>query len=120
MKRFAWIGMAGILIWFSSISTYGKEPYIEEYEQAVNLEKLDDDLENITRSYGMKEEISFQDIFRILMTGDVESALQSALEKFYQGMLSEVMENRILLIKLMLLIVIAAIFHNYSSILKVS
>lgn len=97
-----------------------KEPYLEEYEVAVDLEGLDADLHEIRRSYGMEEDISFQNVFRILMTGDVEGAIQKALESFYQGMLVEVLENRALLIKLMLLVVIAAIFHNYSSILKVS
>ena len=86
----------------------------------MDLEGLDADLNGIRRAYGMEENISFQDVFRILMSGDVEGAIQKALESFYRGMLVEVLENRTLLIKLLLLVVIAAVFHNYSSILKVS
>ncbi len=97
-----------------------QENYLKEYEDVVDLEGLDADLGSIRRSYGMEEEISFQEIFDILMTGNVDEALSKALENFYQGMLLEVMENRVLLMKLLLLVVIAAIFHNYSSILRFS
>ena len=103
-----------------SLPVYAKEPYVEEYEEAVDLEGLDADLDGIRRAYGMEEDISFQDVFRILMNGDAEGAIQKALESFYQGMLVEILENRTLLIKLLLLVVIAAVFYNYSSILKVS
>ena len=121
MRNLFWI--IGILCFYIlgiSRPVYAKEPYIEEYEEAVDLEGLDADLNGIRRAYGMEEDISFQDVFQILMNGDVEGAIQKALESFYQGMLVEVLENRTLLIKLLLLIVIAAVFHNYSSILKVS
>lgn len=121
MRNLFWI--IGILCFYIlgiSWPVYAKEPYIEEYEEAVDLEGLDADLNGIRRAYGMEEDISFQDVFQILMNGDVEGAIQKALESFYQGMLVEVLENRTLLIKLLLLIVIAAVFHNYSSILKVS
>lgn len=119
-NRFCTIGILCIGVLLLCMPVRAKEPYLEEYEAAVDLEGLDADLHEIRRSYGMEEDISFQDVFQILMTGDVEGAIQKALESFYQGMLVEVLENRTLLIKLMLLVVIAAIFHNYSSILKVS
>ena len=119
-NRFWIIGIVCFYILGISRPVYAKEPYIEEYEEAVDLEGLDADLNGIRRAYGMEEDISFQDVFRILMSGDVEGAIQKALESFYRGMLVEVLENRTLLIKLLLLVVIAAVFHNYSSILKVS
>ena len=119
-NRFWIIGIVCFYILGISRPVYAKEPYIEEYEEAVDLEGLDADLNGIRRAYGMDEDISFQDVFRILMSGDVEGAIQKALESFYRGMLVEVLENRTLLIKLLLLVVIAAVFHNYSSILKVS
>lgn len=121
MRNPFWIiGIVCFCVLGISLPVYGKEPYLEEYEEAVDLEGLDADLNGIRRTYGMEEDISFQEVFQILMTGDVEGAIQKALESFYQGMLVEVLENRTLLIKLLLLVVIAAVFHNYSSILKVS
>lgn len=109
-----------LCIYSMPLQVQAQEAYIKEYEEAVDMEGLDLDLRDIEERYGFGETVSVGELFQILMNGNVEGAVAKALEGFYEGMVSELLINRVLLIKLMILIVIAAIFNNYSSILKFS
>lgn len=68
----------------------------------------------------MGKSFSFLDIYNLLLEGKVEEAVGQALEGFYENITGEIMQNRELLVRLVVLVIIAAIFSNYSSLLKFS
>ena len=65
-NRFWIISIVCFYILSVSLPVYAKEPYVEEYEEAVDLEGLDADLNGIRRAYGMEEDISFLWIYRLM------------------------------------------------------
>lgn len=103
---------------------YGEEDslnaYYDSFSERVDMENMEEELTNITRKYTNAESVSFSEIFECLLEGNVEAALELSVEGIGRGIIAEWMENRILLARLLALVIIAAIFSNYSSILKTS
>lgn len=94
--------------------------YYDNFYDNAGMEDLEKELNEIRRSYGNTEDISFLDIYELLLTGEVDMAVSAALEGFYQNITGEVMQNRELLVRLIVLVIIAAVFNNYSSMMKIS
>jgi stage III sporulation protein AE len=68
----------------------------------------------------VENDISFEKLYGLLLEGNIDEAVELAVEHLYVGLSQELLSNRSLLVKLMVLVVIGAIFNNYSSILKFS
>lgn len=96
------------------------DSYYDNFYDRLEIDSIEDDLDEIKQEYGGQAELSFSEIFGLLVEGKVEEAVSKAAEGFYEGILGEIDENRELIIRLTVLVIIAAIFNNYSSILKAS
>ena len=96
------------------------DTYYDSFYDSVEMDGLEEDLNALTRQYGQTESFSFLDIYNLLLEGKVEEAVGQALEGFYENITGEIMQNRELLVRLVVLVIIAAIFSNYSSLLKFS
>lgn len=96
------------------------DSYYDSFMESVGMEELEEELHAVNRKYGKEETLSFSDIFSLLLEGKVEEAVAEATRGFYQSVSDEVLRNRALLLKLLALVIIAAIFNNYSSIFKFS
>lgn len=94
--------------------------YYDTFSESAEIENLEDSLSAINRKYGKAESISFEQIFKLLLEGNIEAALGQALESFYESVTGEIFQNRELLAKIIVLVIVAAVFNNYSSIIKFS
>ena len=92
--------------------------YKELYDKYVDVDGIGSELSDVNNEYGMSTDISFEDIYELLINGNVDGAVDKCVELIGKSITAEILENRSLLIRLMLLILIAAVFNNYSSVLK--
>ena len=90
------------------------------YDEYANINEIEDELNVIGSGYGVEKKVSFKEIYKLLLDGDVASALYSCIEVIGSSLTSEILDNRTLLLRLIVLIIIAAVFNNYSSVLKYS
>jgi stage III sporulation protein AE len=97
-----------------------QDSYYESFYDEVEMNQLSKELSGINDRYGVENDISFDELYSLLLGGKVDEAVGQAVEYLYMGLSQELLNNRLLLIKLMVLVVIGAIFNNYSSILKFS
>lgn len=124
------IGLVLLFCWTCGIRTKASgyddqsgqlvDTYYDSFYDSVEMDGLEEDLNALTRQYGQTESFSFLDIYNLLLEGKVEEAVGQALEGFYENITGEIMQNRELLVRLVVLVIIAAIFSNYSSLLKFS
>lgn len=124
------IGLVLLFCWTCGIRTEASgyddqsgqlvDTYYDSFYDSVEMDGLEEDLNALTRQYGQTESFSFLDIYNLLLEGKVEEAVGQALEGFYENITGEIMQNRELLVRLVVLVIIAAIFSNYSSLLKFS
>lgn len=94
------------------------EEYYRQFYNQEDVSSLDDELAGIQRKYNFSDSLSFQDVLACFMSGDVDGAITKAFQQFYNNILEEIMWNRDLIVRVILLIVMASVFNNYSSILK--
>lgn len=94
--------------------------YYDNFYENIQIDNLEDELQEINRRYGKSEKISFEEIFELLMEGKVDEAIGEASLQLYESITVEIKENSELLVKLILLVIIAAIFNTYSSVYKFS
>lgn len=92
----------------------------EEFSNQETVQGVDDSIYAISREYNMTSDISFQEVFQLLLDGNVETALTQVFEAFVNELFGEIIVNKALIIQLIIVILIAAVFRNYSSILKMS
>lgn len=95
----------------------------EYYDLYLNQEtflEMDDNLYNIQRQYDSACMVSFEDVMKLLLKGKIDEAITLVLKNMYAGLFDEILMNKELIIRLVLLVIIAAVFRNYSSILKMS
>jgi stage III sporulation protein AE len=115
-------------MFFAKLSVLGAEldqedlqdSYYESFYDEVEMNQLSKELSGINDRYGVENDISFDELYSLLLEGKVDETVGQAVEYLYTGLSQELLDNRLLLIKLMVLVVIGAIFNNYSSILKFS
>ncbi|MDE5778789.1 MAG: stage III sporulation protein AE [Lachnospiraceae bacterium] len=96
------------------------DDYYDNFLESEQITSLEEELKGINRKYGKETGISFSDIMRYLLEGNVEEAVSYAIQMVCGNISSELLENRMLLVKMIVLIIVAAIFNNYSSVLKSS
>lgn len=94
--------------------------YYDSFYDSAGMASLESELSRIRRRYGAAESISFSEFYSLLLAGKVNEAVGQAMESFYRGIASEISMNRELLSKLFILVIIAAVFNNYSSVFKFS
>lgn len=94
--------------------------YYDNFYEGVELDHLQEELEAINRHHGRQIHISFEEVFGMLLEGDVDLAVKTLVTQFFENITLEIEENSKLIMKLVLLVVIAAIFNTYSSIYNVS
>lgn len=94
--------------------------YYESFYDNVNIEHLEEELQGINRKYGRKQTISFEKVFSMLMNGQFDEIFKEVFLAFFENITNEIESNRDILVKLLLLVMIAAIFNTYSSIYKFS
>lgn len=98
---------------------YAAQLYDTFYDQS-EIEAMDQDIDEICGKYQTTQKISFREILSLLMEGNVDKAVTLSIQQFYEALFSEILINKELIIRLLIIVVIAAIFRNYSSILKMS
>lgn len=124
------IGLVLLFCWTCRIRTKASEyddqseqlidTYYDSFYDSAGMDRLEEDLNVLRHQYGQTESFSFLDIYNLLIEGKVEEAVGQAMEGFYESITSEIMQNRELLVRLVVLVIIAAVFNNYSSLLKFS
>lgn len=96
------------------------ESYYDNFYENVDIGSLEKELQSINHRYGRSEAISFEDVFSLLIEGRIDEAIQETTVQLYENITLEIKENSQLIIKLILLVIIAAIFNTYSSVYKFS
>ena len=96
------------------------EAYYKEFYEDLKIDHLEDELKVINRQYDRKTNVSFEDILSMLLDGNVEGAVGTATEGFYESVTDDIVQNREMIVKLLVLVMIAAVFHNYSSVFQFS
>ncbi|MGN0496837.1 MAG: stage III sporulation protein AE [Lachnospiraceae bacterium] len=96
------------------------DEYYSNFLGQEEIVDIDEDLQEIRRKYNLSGSISFKDIMDNLLCGQIDQAIHLAFTDFYNELMEEVLLNRELLVRIILLVIIAAVFNNYSSILKMS
>lgn len=104
----------------SSTQEDSVESYYNEFYDSVDLDALEKEIGQAGQKYNMAGDIPFKEIYSLLLEGKVNEALQRAIDSFFTGISNEIESNKALIVKLILLVIIAAVFNNYSSILKFS
>lgn len=104
----------------ASYSENDEASVLDMYDDVVDIGNVEKSISDITKEHDIHIDSSFEDIYRLLLARDVDKAVINCVEKLSSSLTGELMENRQLMAGLMILIVIAAIFNNYSSIMKFS
>ncbi|MGN0438807.1 MAG: stage III sporulation protein AE [Lachnospiraceae bacterium] len=134
LQRKAFFFVIIVLLFFMKTDCYATEQeenqsvhtsdYVDEYYDIYfnqdSFQNVDDTLSQIQQKYNYSSVISFEEVTKLLMEGNIDEAMGMVFEKLYMGIFDEIMLNKNLLLRLLLLIIIAAVFRNYSSILKTS
>jgi len=94
--------------------------YYEQYYDSADIHSIEKELEGINRKYGRNDAVSFEEIFSLLLEGNVDAAIGSAVSQLFENVTFRMKENSELFIKLVLLVLIAAIFNTYSSMYQFS
>lgn len=120
MRQRLFVWMFFLTLGFMTPHTcYAAQLYDTFYDQS-EIEAMDQDIDEICGKYQTTQKISFREILSLLMEGNVDKAVTLSIQQFYEALLSEILINKELIIRLLIIVVIAAIFRNYSSILKMS
>ena len=100
---------------------FGKITYAEELEKEDLLKTLDiDAVSKELKSIMGKNDISFSEIMSAFMSGDVDKAFGMTKEKIIEKIIWEFKDNRMLIGKMIVLIIFAAVFNSFSDIMKSS
>lgn len=94
--------------------------YYENYYENVQINHLEEELQGINHKYGRKQTISFEKVFSMLMNGQIDEVFREMFISFCENISNEIDKNREMLVKLILLVMVAAIFNTYSSIYRFS
>lgn len=120
MRQRLFVWMFFLTMGFTTPHTcYAAQLYDTFYDQS-EIEAMDQDIDEICGKYQTTQKISFREILSLLMEGNVDKAITLSIQQFYEALFSEILVNKELIIRLLIIVVIAAIFRNYSSILKMS
>lgn len=96
------------------------QEYFDMYLKQETLSQVDDNLYDIQRQYHYGTLLSFEEIMKLLLEGKVDEAVLLVFQNLYESIFDEILLNKELMLRLILLVIIAAVFKNYSSMLKMS
>lgn len=94
--------------------------YYDNFYESIEVESLEEELQAINTRYDRQGNVSFEDIFGMLLDGNVDEAIEKTIIQFVENIVGEIQHNGKLIMKLVLLVVIAAIFNTYSSVYNIS
>lgn len=97
-----------------------EDDYYKSFYDTVEMDELTEEIQEITGTYGKENDISFDMFYELMLEGRIDEAIGQAVNNLYSSIGEEILENRQLLLKMVALVVVAAIFNSYSSILKFS
>lgn len=96
------------------------DSYYNNFYENIEIDSLEEELNAINKKYNRAGNISFQFVFDLLMEGKVDEAIKEAASQLYGAVIGEMKQRSDLLVKLVLLVIVAAIFNTYSSIYRFS
>ena len=94
--------------------------YYDNFYESVKVDNLEAELQAINVRYDRTVRVSFEEIFQLLLKGKVDEAIDKTVVQFWENITGEIQHNSKIIMKLVLLVVIAAIFNTYSSIYNIS
>lgn len=94
--------------------------YYDNFYESVKVDNLEAELQAINVRYDRTVQVSFEEIFQLLLKGKVDEAIDKTVVQFWENITGEIQHNSKIIMKLVLLVVIAAIFNTYSSIYNIS
>lgn len=94
--------------------------YYDNFYESIEIESLEEELASINMQYDKQANVSFEELFGMLLEGNVDAAIQKTVIQFVENINGEIQHNSKLIMKLVLLVVIAAIFNTYSSVYNLS
>lgn len=94
--------------------------YYENFYESIDIDSLEEELQSINTRYDRQVTVSFEEIFQLLLEGNVDEAVHKTIVQFIENITGEIQHNSKLIMKLVLLVVIAAIFNTYSSVYNFS
>ena len=120
MRQRLFVWMFFLTLGFMTPPTCSAAQLYDTFYDQSEIEAMDQDIDEICGKYQTTQKISFREILSLLMEGNVDKAVTLSIQQFYEALFSEILINKELIIRLLIIVVIAAIFRNYSSILKMS
>ncbi|MCM1180143.1 MAG: stage III sporulation protein AE [Clostridium sp.] len=97
-----------------------EDEYYKSFYDTVEMDELTEEIREITGNYGREDDISFDMFYKMMLAGEMEEAVSQAVNQLYSSIGDEIIMNQQVLLKMVALVVVAAIFNSYSSILKFS
>lgn len=94
--------------------------YYDDFFEDSHMDRLSDELSRINQQYGRNYDIDFDEIYELLIHGKMDEAISIVIQSIYTSIGDEIIDNREIIIKLLVLVVIAGIFRNYSSVFNFS
>ena len=99
--------LVGIILWFVfSVSVYGVE-----VEDAFDYGEIEKAMEELLAD---QTHLSFSDLAERLTHGDVSGFLKQSIQLFKDALLSEIKSSRLLLAQVIGIVVVSAVFTNFS------
>lgn len=97
-----------------------EDEYYKSFYDTVEMDELTEEIREITGNYGREDDISFDMFYKMMLAGEMDEAVSQALNQLYSSIGDEIIMNQEVILKMVALVVVAAIFNSYSSILKFS
>lgn len=97
-----------------------EDDYYRSFYDTVEMDRLTEEIKEITGNYGKENDISFDMFYKMMLEGKVDEAVWQAVNNLCNSIGDEMIKNRQVILKMVALVVVAAIFNSYSSVLKFS
>ncbi|MDE6434908.1 MAG: stage III sporulation protein AE [Lachnospiraceae bacterium] len=97
-----------------------EDDYYKSFYDTVEMDELTEEIKEITGNYGKENDISFDMFYKMMLEGKVDEAIEQAVNNLCSSIGDEIIKNRQVILKMVALVVVAAIFNSYSSVLKFS
>lgn len=95
-----------------------EENIIGNFDDAAKINGVSEEFDKITGKYNKKGAVSFKELYDLLLSGDVDEAISTAALLLCDNITNDLSENRDIIVQLVLLVILSAVFSNYSSIMK--
>ena len=109
-----------MIIWFAGFYSFARESVIENYDTAAKVENTSDKIDEIMDSNDLDSNVSMKELYKLLLSGKVDEVINLAVTNICTNVTFDMIKNKEIISQLILLVIIAAVFSNYSSVLKFS